>query len=516
MGKTYRHYGKDGTFYDTWDEMRKANARWEQQEKQNKLIEEQNKLLENRNKLLEKQQKELEKQTELINNTESNLEQQQIDVNNTNKSKKEKMPTTKEAIKRNLEQYSYDDILKYLELQNYEEICAYRDSYKEKIHLLPTATNTNIRKYENITSEKFWGTFNNRLFVGRCSKELDEKMHDINVHICRYKDKYLEDYSEKYNKPKIGIFILKAIIWCLILCPIFYFLPYIFTLNTSPLLAIISGILVLIDFFLNFSSKKHQFEIYDKEKSERLSKINKEFNEYNTLAKEIQEKITQKSKKIEENRIKNFNYELEFILEEIYNLGLRYNEYPSDYQEKKAEYFEKIENDYLYFTNLTIDTFCQNFNEKLQKYYELFGEKVKNEQLESTDINSYYVTEEDFSEYEFSNDMLVDKHGIKFFVAVRNDIKIGLLCNTNGIVFGGNIGKIDEIDYASDELGKRLYLPFLSAITHKDIKDSVKAYMSMLDTDNYEFKESFFSYSLNEYCEFWIVNFSTKEYFKDE
>ena len=112
--------------------------------------------------------------------------------------------------------------------------------------------------------------------------------------------------------------------------------------------------------------------------------------------------------------------------------------------------------------------------------------------------------------------MLVDKHGIKFFVAVRNDIKIGLLCNTNGIVFGGNIGKIDEIDYASDELGKRLYLPFLSAITHKDIKDSVKAYMSMLDTDNYEFKESFFSYSLNEYCEFWIVNFSTKEYFKDE
>ena len=42
---TYNYYGKDGTGYNTWDEMRKADKRWEQQEKQKRLLEEQNKLI---------------------------------------------------------------------------------------------------------------------------------------------------------------------------------------------------------------------------------------------------------------------------------------------------------------------------------------------------------------------------------------------------------------------------------------------------------------------------------------
>lgn len=510
MGKIY---GKDGSIYNDPMEAVRANARWEQQQKQNKLLkeqneilkeqeekrnkllEEQNKLLEEKNKLLEKQQKELEKQTELINNTESNLEQQKIDVNNSNKNKKEKISTTKKAIKRALEQYSYDDILKHLELKNNEEFWAYQDSYKEKIHLLPAATDTNIIEYTDNTSDKYWGTSNNRFFVENCSKKLDEKSSDIWVHICRYDDKYLENYSEKYNQPKIGIFILKAIIWCLILCPIFYFLPYIFSYKTSPLLAIISGILVLIDFFLNFSSKKHQFEIYDKEKSERLSKINKEINEYNTLAKEIQEKITQKSKKIEENRIKNFNYELEFILEEIYNLGLRYNEYPSNYKEKKAEYFEKLESDYLYFNNLTIDTFCQSFNEQLQKYYKFFGENLENEQLESTDINSYCISRDNFSNIE----TLESDYTKKRFVIDNQDIHIELYCNNeNGVIVAGLIGKNDEIDNASNELIKRIYLPFLSTMAHKSIDDSIKIWQSILNTENWKFNKESIHYRLDE------------------
>lgn len=514
MGETYRHYGKDGTFYDTWNEMRKANARWEQQEKQNKLIEEQNKLLEERNKLLEEKQKELEKQTELINNTESNLEQQQITVNNTNKSKKEKILTTKEVVKRNLEHNSYDDILKYLELKNNEEFWAYQDSYKEKIHLLPVATDNNIIEYTDTTSDKYWGTFNNRFFVKNCSKKLDEKSSDILAHICDYDDKYLEDYSEKYNKPKITIFIFKAIIWCLILCPIFYFLPYIFTYKTSPLLAIISGILVLIDFFLNFSSKKHQFEIYDKEKTERLSNINKEINEYNTLANEIQEKITQKSKKIEENRIKNFNYELEYILDEIYHCNLKDNEYPADYKKKKEEYVEKLESDYSYFNNLTIDTFCKNYNEQLQKYYEFFGENLENEQLENTDINSYYIQKEDFS----TDDPLEDAYVKKCFVANKYDIHIKLFCYNNGIIYAGFLGKVDEIDYASNELIKRIYLPFLSAITHKSIEESINIWKSMLDNEKWEFNKDSISFKLNEErnYSFLVVNTTLKESFKDE
>ena len=43
------HVGKDGVVYHSWEECKKANARWEQQERQNKLLEEQNNLLRKQN-----------------------------------------------------------------------------------------------------------------------------------------------------------------------------------------------------------------------------------------------------------------------------------------------------------------------------------------------------------------------------------------------------------------------------------------------------------------------------------
>lgn len=58
--------GKDGANYENVDELMKANARWEQQERQNKLLEEQNRLRKQEIQQSEMQrQKEFEKQLEL-------------------------------------------------------------------------------------------------------------------------------------------------------------------------------------------------------------------------------------------------------------------------------------------------------------------------------------------------------------------------------------------------------------------------------------------------------------------
>lgn len=45
MKNAVTYLGKDGTLYYDWQEKKKADAKWEQQERQNKLIKEQNRLL---------------------------------------------------------------------------------------------------------------------------------------------------------------------------------------------------------------------------------------------------------------------------------------------------------------------------------------------------------------------------------------------------------------------------------------------------------------------------------------
>ena len=50
-------WGKDGTSYNTWDEMKRANVKWEQQDKQNRLIEEQNNLIKEQQARQEQQER---------------------------------------------------------------------------------------------------------------------------------------------------------------------------------------------------------------------------------------------------------------------------------------------------------------------------------------------------------------------------------------------------------------------------------------------------------------------------
>lgn len=506
MGNKNGWIGENGVVYDTWRERREAEVQWRQQERQNQLLEKQQKASKEKNRLLKEQNKLLEEQNRIMSNNKIDSRlldiEDEVPINN----KKSKISTLKQAIKRDLENNFYDDILKYLELQNYEEFYSYKESYTKKIHLLPVATDININEYYLEESDEYWGTIENQIYAENCSKELGNLSNEIKESMDNYDDKYfgynLHDDNFK-NQPQIIIYIFHIIMWCLIICPIFYFVPYIFTYRKSPLLAIISGLVIFVHTFLNYLVDKNNFDTHRKERTDRLSKINEKINEYNTLAKGKQEEITKKLKSSEEKRINNFDYELEYILDEVYDLGLKYNKYPADYKKNKKEYFEKLESNYSYFNNLTIDIFCKNYNEQLKKYYEFFGENLENEQLESTDINSYCISKEDFSNVE----ALENDYYKKLLVAEKQDIHIELFCSENGIIVAGLIGKNDEIDNASNELIKRIYLPFLSTIAHKNIEDSIQFWMSMLDTENWDFnKESIHSKLDEENYSFSVLN----------
>ena len=57
-------YGKDGTYYSDYFEMKRADEAWLQRDKQNKLLKEQNKMKEKENELLQKQNELLKQQEE--------------------------------------------------------------------------------------------------------------------------------------------------------------------------------------------------------------------------------------------------------------------------------------------------------------------------------------------------------------------------------------------------------------------------------------------------------------------
>lgn len=163
------------------------------------------------------------------------------------------------------------------------------------------------------------------------------------------------------------------------------------------------------------------------------------------------------------------------------------------------EKMEKDEN--LYFTVLDIDKFCTKYNENLKRYYDFYGKDIEHEQLESTEISSYSVNKDDFYLTSDENEL-----NLKFYTAIKNDIKISLLCNENQIVVSASISNTEDIDYISNELIKRIYLPFLSTITAKNIEDSINTWRSIIDTDDWKINEDEFSYSLMDDYLFMITN----------
>lgn len=183
------------------------------------------------------------------------------------------------------------------------------------------------------------------------------------------------------------------------------------------------------------------------------------------------------------------------------NIEREYSKPIKDGEKSKGEDKKMEKDENLYFTVLDIDKFCTKYNENLKKYYDFYGKDIEHEQLESTEISSYSVNKDDFYLTSDENEL-----NLKFYTAIKNDIKISLLCNENQIVVSASISNTEDIDYISNELIKRIYLPFLSTITAKNIEDSINTWRSIIDTDDWKINEDEFSYSLMDDYLFMITN----------
>lgn len=71
--------GKDGSYYDSVDEVMRANTQWEQREKQNKLLEEQNRIAQQR---FQMEQQQLQMQQQAIEQQQETERQRRIAENN--------------------------------------------------------------------------------------------------------------------------------------------------------------------------------------------------------------------------------------------------------------------------------------------------------------------------------------------------------------------------------------------------------------------------------------------------
>lgn len=279
------YYGKDGYFYSTLEEKRRADKNWEQQENQNKLLQEQNRLLEEEQQ--KKQREEHDKAIKEAASTEYDSDKLFLILNI--------FPRLEEAGINNPEEY-------YSKLEML---------YGMEPKCLTKLDKDNIDTYNNDSLEGLKNE--NDLFDNKPRYEQKEKILN-------------EIRNVKYITPTLIQKILK------------------------------------ID-----------------EKSKRMEMLNQQIEEYNNSLKEEQKEWENKIKKFELKRIANFNYILEFILEDFnklayanliyrkygpphgislcqYDYKLRFNPYPADYKEKKEEYMKKLKNedaeDTEYFSDL--------------------------------------------------------------------------------------------------------------------------------------------------------------------
>ena len=203
----------------------------------------------------------------------------------------------------------------------------------------------------------------------------------------------------------------------------------------------------------------------------------KEFEKEEKKEQEEQEEREKREKEIEEE-----DKEIEKELEEL-------EKEANTKMEKEYEPENKITN------MIDINKFCTLYNENLQKYYKFFGEDLENEQLESTDIDSYSIECNDFT---FDEDSELCKFNLKVYTVIKNDIRISLACNETGFIDIATIGIINEVDNASNELVKRIYLPFLSAIASKNIEEAIFIWRDILSAENWQLKKDEYNYMLDE------------------
>ena len=293
------YYGKDGTFYETWNEMRQANAKWEQQERQNNLLKEQNRLI--------REQQERERiQAKLEENRIAY--QQRYEV---------------------FESKCQNEIFPLMNQSGIKEPV----KYFEKLEELYNSKPTKIEEIPQVNSIAEVRGLINRVRI--------YKIENYNLFVKHIKE-IMKLLNRRVNLYIILTFILETIIF-LSLCA------------TGKDSMIFIGIIISLSIIIPIVHNAYRKGIKKNPKFDKVQVV-KEVNAIikntnNENGKEMRE-WENKIKKYEEKRLKNFNYLFEIALEKLsqaeseleerkINYMLQFNKYPSDYEEKKKDYFNK-------------------------------------------------------------------------------------------------------------------------------------------------------------------------------
>lgn len=550
--------GKDGTYYNSWDEKRKADIKWEQQEIQNRELKRANELseknLQAQKEFAEKQHKIDEERTRAIEK-QNKIEEERLRIEEERRNEE----IEEERRKRFLDDFG-NYVLPIMEMST--QIKDPVEYYKKITELYNSKPLEPLKKQKYEKIRKNINIENLNIYDVLSSYEIPEIYDEIdNLHDKAYELKY-KDYSE------YGISnFLSATIFCTIVIIIALWFNNTFKgtadIPTISIIVIVICVILIIKSFFTFIesnklSKKHTEKINNTNKeikdtiiqiNEKIDTLNKKIDEenkelFNKYLIEV-EKWENKIKNFEERRIKNFDYPLELALENFSELEikfgysdkarytLRYNDYPKDYAQYKEDFyrqaselkakesgteiFENLDNsdmndiseseqeNYITF-NKTIEQFCEDFNEAFVACYEKFDlSYIEEEKRKINNIDLFKLNSSDFGIYEYNK--LED-----YYHFVKDDFEVKLLVNNiNKYITFAYISYERDIEKETDEIGKRLNIPLIMALTNKNIADAVAVYKEKLNHDDYTMCKEDIYYELNFDDDSLIISAANRE-----
>lgn len=305
--------GKDGCLYGSWQEKRKADVKWEQQEKQNKLLQEQNNLI--------KQQREIEQRHEF----EEQMQEQkrQFDF---------QLQKIHEQGQKNFEKIFIEEISPLMLDAGIKDPVEYYKKLQELYGDKPTEEELKLLTEDVDIKE----TVNYPLEIGEKIKKLPPAVKKMTR-----KSQVKFSLVEAVFLGGIGLFCSEFNILFGLVFGVFGF---------------IAGMLVML--IANVNTKAN---LKEKEKrKDKINSINTEIEECNQKIRKESEEWENKIKNFEKRRMEKFNYSLEIALDRLsiaqnllardkYDIEyyqkldytLKFNKYPEDWEKKKQEYYDK-------------------------------------------------------------------------------------------------------------------------------------------------------------------------------
>lgn len=279
------YYSKDGYFYPTLEEMRRADRKWDQQERQNKLLEEQNKLKEKELELQREQNRVLEEQQREQERINSNYETQKyLDA---------KYQRKFDELERR--QREYDNLSE--KFKNNEDLC-----------LLNKAKLQN--KYALKDLKESISTYKDMLWIEKNSEsdKMRSKLDNLKEEI---KDIKIDDEPI----PGWGFFMINFI-GAIFVYPVLLLncLTKVYS-DINKTILVVHSLYLLVHFIITRFQLTKRNKINEKKIKNRRSQLQKEIDKQN-----------EKIKKYEEESVKSINMKLGIINERFNELKTRIKE----------------------------------------------------------------------------------------------------------------------------------------------------------------------------------------------